>query len=104
MTDNSRPLCYSCRYRHDLPWNTHSRCAHPAVQADSLANDPLAEILALMGRRVGGVLFLPTQAAEALHIEAEEHGVMHGWFMWPLNFDPVWLRRCDGYLPREREA
>lgn len=26
-----------------------------------------------------------------------EHGVSHGWFLHPLNFDPVWPRFCDGY-------
>jgi len=25
------------------------------------------------------------------------HGIAHGWFLWPINFDPVWLTSCDGF-------
>lgn len=27
----------------------------------------------------------------------DEHGVSHGWFFHPFNFDPIWLRYCDGF-------
>jgi len=27
----------------------------------------------------------------------DEHGISHGWFFHPFNFDPVWLRYCDGF-------
>lgn len=27
----------------------------------------------------------------------DEHGVKNGWFFHPFNFDPVWLRYCDGF-------
>lgn len=30
-------------------------------------------------------------------VTADAHGVRSGWFMWPLNFDPVWLESCDGF-------
>jgi len=23
------------------------------------------------------------------------------WFIWPVNFDPVWLENCDGFEPKE---
>ncbi|WP_097005348.1 hypothetical protein [Lacrimispora amygdalina] len=26
-----------------------------------------------------------------------EHGVSHGWFFHPFNFDPIWLSYCDGF-------
>jgi len=29
------------------------------------------------------------------------HGVRSGWFMWPFNFDPVWLVSCDGFSPKQ---
>lgn len=25
------------------------------------------------------------------------HGIRKGWFVWPFNFDPVWLVSCDGF-------
>jgi hypothetical protein len=24
-------------------------------------------------------------------------GIQNGWFMWPFNFDPTWLRECNGF-------
>jgi hypothetical protein len=42
---------------------------------------------------------------------ADAHGVHMGWFRWPVNFDPAWLRGCDSYstnaednIPGVREA
>jgi hypothetical protein len=26
-----------------------------------------------------------------------------GWFVWPLNFDPVWLENCDGFSDNEAD-
>jgi hypothetical protein len=23
-----------------------------------------------------------------------------GWFFWPYNFDPRWLKSCDGFEPK----
>ena len=30
-------------------------------------------------------------------VEGHEYGIKSGWFMWPLNYDPVWLISCDGF-------
>jgi len=31
----------------------------------------------------------------------DPHGVKNGWFMYPLNFDPVWAKKnCSNYLPK----
>ena len=30
-------------------------------------------------------------------VVGNDHGIRSGWFMWPINFDPVWLEECDGY-------
>lgn len=54
--------CYSCKYRGNVPGDTHSCCMNPIAYA------------------IG-----------------DEHGIRHGWFFHPYNFDPVWLRYCDGY-------
>ena len=27
----------------------------------------------------------------------DPHGINHGWFFYPFNFDPTWLIYCDGY-------
>jgi hypothetical protein len=39
-------------------------------------------------------------------VTAKAHGVNHGWFAWPWNFDPVWLLTCDGFseLPTREQV
>lgn len=34
-------------------------------------------------------------------VSAMEHGIRSGWFLWPFDFDPVWLVSCDGFQPKE---
>jgi len=37
------------------------------------------------------------ETGEELHtpaIVANEHGVKNGWFLFPIDFDPVWLEKC----------
>lgn len=76
--------CYKCKYRGDLPGDTHSCCQYP-------------------GNKIGMFDFFSeenTKNIEKLNIKADSHGVRNGWFMWPINFDPIWLLNCDGFTPR----
>lgn len=46
----------------------------------------------------------PARAMAELHIRAAELGVRKGWFVWPVNFDPVWLENCDGFEAKPTEG
>lgn len=63
----SKPNCYKCKWRQDLPVDCHSQCKHPN----------LIEL--------------------AKTIRGNAHGRRSGWFSWPFNFDPVWLEACGGF-------
>lgn len=39
----------------------------------------------------------------AAHVEGNPHGIRHGWFYWPWNFDPTWLVSCDGFAEKARQ-
>ena len=65
--------CYECKYRGEVPGSAHSRCDHPKVKQDN------------------------NQSEKDLNIKANEIGIKRGWFLWPANFDPVWLENCDGF-------
>lgn len=58
----TKPQCYSCRYRRDIPGDQHSLCMNTSAM-----------------------------------VEGNAHGIRMGWFIWPVNFDPVWLISCDGH-------
>lgn len=34
-------------------------------------------------------------------VTGDAHGVRNGWFNHPWNFDPTWLRTCDGHEPKK---
>lgn len=39
----------------------------------------------------------------AAKVEGNLTGLRHGWFHWPLNFDPIWLKSCDGFSTSEED-
>lgn len=89
--------CYSCAHRRDFPGSCHSSCQHPATARAHLTGE--AETARLLGKRSGYTsLPLDRQAAD-LRVTGAPIGVRNGWFLWPVNFDPVWLESCDGFTP-----
>lgn len=30
-------------------------------------------------------------------VAGNTHGIKHGWFLHPYNFDPIWLEKCTGF-------
>lgn len=90
----SKPNCYECKHRRDLVGNCHSRCAHP--QAGGEAEDPFGAMMAMFAS-VGRAGPQIGEGAIELGIKADAHGMMNGWFNWPFNFDPTWLKECQGF-------
>jgi hypothetical protein len=43
-------------------------------------------------------------AMKRLNVTGDATGIRHGWFMWPMHFDPVWLQSCDGFEKKEGEC
>jgi hypothetical protein len=98
----ARPNCRECRYRRDLPGSAHSKCVHPNTLR--VHANPTAGMVALLGKRSGLTLMPLTPEAQALTVVGHEHGIRHGWFLWPVNYDPTWLEHCDGFTPLEQRA
>jgi len=88
-----KPNCYDCQHRRDLPGDAHSRCVHPTIGKQD--SNEFAALSQMLSGHFG-------DAANQLHITAHGHGMRSGWFMWPVNFDPVWLATCDGFTPPDR--
>ena len=94
MSESKAPNCYECKYRADVPRSAHSSCQHPLV-ANTIKGNPLLEAMAIFAS-VGRVKPF-TVGTEMLRVTANPHGITNGWFIWPVNFDPVWLLTCDGF-------
>jgi len=73
--------CYKCKHRGTVPGDAHSCCKYPGTETGMFD------------------IFNSKNFAIALKlkIKGNSHGISSGWFMWPVNFDPVWLENCDGY-------
>ena len=78
-----KPDCYTCIHRGTVPGDTHSCCRHP--KAKLILQSP----------------FIRKPLGE-LQITSND-GRMNGWFMWPINFDPVWLETCNGYTQQKEK-
>ena len=35
--------------------------------------------------------------AKKASVKGDDYGIKNGWFMWPFNFDPVWLESCNQF-------
>lgn len=90
-----KPDCYKCEYRGDIPGDTHSCCKHPANA--ELLNNPLAQMFGIIAS-VGRVA--PVVVKTKLIIKGHPTGIRRGWFNWPMNFDPIWLEFCNGFLKK----
>lgn len=77
--------CYKCKYRGDIPGDAHSCCRYPGNET-GLFDFFSAENLIM---------------AKKLNIKADAYGISAGYFCWPVNFDPVWLKNCNGFTPKE---
>lgn len=86
----NKPNCYECKHRRDLVYDAHSLCANPNI-AKGL--DPI----------MAGLMPLVGAVKNNLNVTGNPHGIKSGWFVWPLNFDPVWLETCNGFEPKGGE-
>jgi hypothetical protein len=102
-----RDKCYDCIHRRDVAGSAHSACAHPVT--DATRSSRFMQLAGAVGKRGGDELMAmasqfdegPQRAADALGIRANYHGIRNGWFIWPVNFDPVWLEHCSGFTAQE---
>jgi hypothetical protein len=70
--------CYQCAHRRSVPGDAHSACA----AADHLT--------------------LREQALPEQRPEFTAHAIKMGWAMWPRNFDPAWLEKCQYFTEKEK--
>lgn len=65
---NDKKTCYTCAYRKEADGSVHTKCTFNWLRQD-----------------------LPIP-------RANPHGIRMGWYMFPLNFDPVWQEQeCNAH-------
>ena len=78
------------------PGDCHSCCNHPDSGCKEGGILAMFAMLASVGRTDPVV----GSGCKKLGIKADDYGVRSGWFNWPWNFDPVWLRACNGWTEK----
>lgn len=92
----TKPNCYNCPFRRDVPGDAHSSCMHPIVEKAMKSQGLLVfELMIMVG--------VATPILKGLTIKGNPHGIQNGWFMWPCNFNPTWIEECSGYTPKEQD-
>ena len=81
MVKKQKPNCYKCMYRGAVPGDAHSCCKYPGNETGMFA-------MFDEGNKNNW---------KKLEIQGHDTGLRGGWFMWPVNFDPVWLISCNGF-------
>ena len=87
--------CWTCQYKGHVGGSAHICCNHPSLHLDEVKKKvPMLELMSILGSvgRMPQVSF----SSKELNIQGDTHGIKHGWFNFPFNFDPTWLRNCDG--------
>ena len=86
-----KPDCYKCKHRGTIPGDAHSQCKHPKVK---IGDNPFEALVDMIRGKT-------KEAAKELEIKGHLHGIISGWFLWPANFDPVWLENCNGFEAKD---
>jgi hypothetical protein len=76
-----------------------------------ITDDPLMEVVGMLGSRGIAALGVNLGRDDTLNpgknplgVVGHERGIRGGWFNWPINFDPVWLVRCDGFAQEAKNG
>ena len=93
--------CHVCIHSRPIPGDAHRSCCHPLVikAFEEPAIDAFMSILGSPNRKP--IKTVKSEGLKTLNIEAHPHGVANGWCYWPINFDGVWIRNCDGFETKE---
>jgi hypothetical protein len=96
-----RNNCYTCIYRGTIPGDCHSCCRHPDSGLGGDNSDPMLNLIAIFASVGRCAPITNLNGAKKLQICGDPHGIRNGWFNWPYNFDPTWLKSCNGFLSKE---
>ena len=82
--------CYNCKFRGEIPGSAHSCCEITKhIPALSKVKTEMLDIALLTGK----AKIKSGDGSSAVQLNPE--GVKNGWASWPLDFDPIWITKCE---------
>ena len=95
---NKKPNCYECKWQQELVGSAHINCVHPKIKY--VADNPLGKMMGML-LGVRGMPF--NMKYNPIGVVGDPYGINKGWFNFPYDFDPLWLIKCNGFDPKEKE-
>lgn len=96
----TKPDCYKCKWKKDIIGDVNISCHHPVFK--EIYENPMLILLGVFAS-VGRTPPMQIQDKN-IKVVGNLHGIEHGWFNHPLNFDPVWLDECNGFEEKVLEV
>jgi hypothetical protein len=93
--------CYTCKHRGSVVGSAHSSCT---VFKEQKTIEMLSILLSTQGaiNPTSIKVTFDADTEEEFSLPAQEwseHGLRNGWVVFPINFDPTWLKYCLFYVP-----
>lgn len=99
--------CFTCIHRGTVCGSAHSSCKvfddKEAIKSATILNAMKASMFQHTTNFSGLVLTFEGRDEQIPVQDWYEHGIRNGWALFPLNFDPVWLKYCLFYSKLENE-
>ena len=89
-----KPDCYECRYRRQVPGDAHSSCHHPVFE--KVHDNPMLSFMSILASAQKESIQI---RSKTITVKGNPIGIRNGWFNHPINFDPTWLQKCNGFTP-----
>jgi len=91
----SKPNCFKCKWKKDLPGNADIGCSHPLLPVEITDDNPLVMLMSILSsaRKIPFSL----SGNNPIGVIGDPHGIKKGWFNFPFSFDPTWLIQCKGF-------
>lgn len=89
--------CLNCKFRGEIPGSAHSCCeVTQHIPALSKVKSAMLDVALLTGK----AKIKSGDGSSA--VELNPHGVKNGWASWPLDFDPIWITKCELFKPKAK--
>jgi len=72
--------CHNCKFKRNIAGDSHIQCVHKEAFVF-----------------IKNIISLNKPLSFPLNIDINEIGIEKGYVIWPINFDPIWLKNCDGF-------
>ena len=92
--------CHECIYVSQVAGSAHKSCS--TLEKLSLDKNIILKISFLLLSGKIELTYVNDEERRVPIIEIDEYGKKQGWANWPLDFDPVWVKKCGFFSSKKQ--